>query len=360
MFLSKIVEEDVDNIIKDNDLLNLDDSTFFITGISGTIGGYFFKTVYQLNHKYGKNHKIYGLLRKENDKFDEFKKDKNIVILYQDVTEPVKIDEKVDYIIHTAGPTSPKIMKEDPVGTNLANILGTINTVKIAKENNAKAYLFISSREVYGEADENTKYFTEDGKVGYIDHTNVRNCYAESKRNAENLLISYNKEYGLNVKAIRLAHTFGPGINIYDGKVQSDFLKNYIHNEDIIMKSKGDSVRTYTYVSDAVSAMFKVILKSPKEEVIYNISDEANEITIKGLAETISEIGKENGKDIKVIMEIQDDKNVSFAPFSKGIVCSKKVRGLGYNNRYNVKEGFERTIKHIEETNEYEKALNER
>lgn len=352
MYLSKIVEEDIDNIIKDDNLTALENSTFLITGASGTIGGYFFKTIYQLNKKYGKKHKIYGLLRSPNDDYKDLEKDSNITLLYQDVAEPIEIKEKLDYIIHTAGPTSPKIMKEDPVGTNLANILGTVNTVKLAKESNAKSYLFISSREVYGEAEEGVTYFTEDGKVGYIDHTNVRNSYAESKRNAENLLISYNKQYGLNVKAIRLAHTFGPGINIYDGKVQSDFLKNYMENENIIMKSKGDSVRTYTYVSDAVTAMFKVLFDSPKEEVIYNVSDEQNEISIKELADTLAEIAKENGKDIKVIMEIKEDKNVSFAPFSKGILSSKKVRGLGYNNRYNVKQGLERTIKHLEEINQ--------
>lgn len=350
MNISKIEKEDILYIINENQLDNLQDSTFFITGATGLVGGYFFKTIYLLNELFNKNHKIILLVRKPNA-YIEYSNNDNVKIIVQDVIDNINIEDKVDYVIHAAGVASPKIMKIDPVGTNLANTLGTINTLNLAREKNAKCYLFISSREVYGEAPNDVKFFTEDGKLGYLDHTNVRNCYAESKKNAENLLVAYNYQYGMNVKAVRLAHTYGPGIRIDDGRVQSDFLKNYLSNENIIMKSTGASIRTYTYIADAINAMFKIIMLSPKNEIIYNVSDEINEISIRDLALTLVEIGKDNGKNIALKIDIPQKSNASYAPFSKGILSSKKVRDLGYKTKFTVKEGFVRTIKHLEEQN---------
>lgn len=345
MKITKIVKEDILNIIKDNNLDKLPNSVFLITGINGMIGRYFFLTLYFLNKEYNKGHKVYGLALSNNELSDQIFKEMNgkFVFLKQNVQDEIKIDEDVDYVIHTAGPASPSYIKKDPIGTNLANTLGTINTLKVADEKNAKGYLFISSREIYGEKNEGEDYFKEDGKLGYLDHTNIRNVYAESKKNAENLIIAYNAQKGLNGKAIRLTYTFGPGINIYDGRVQSDFLKNYIEHENIVMKSLGLPLRRYTYLGDAVSAMFKILLESPKNEVIYNVADEGNEITIKGLAETIASFDP----NLKVIIDLKEDKTRSYAPFSEGMLDASKLKKLGYKNRYTVKEGVERTLKHL-------------
>lgn len=352
MKITKIVEEDILNIIKDNELDKLKDSTFLITGINGMIGRYFFLTIYFLNKAFNKKHKVYGLDLKFDDLnnkiFDEMKG--NFFPLEQNVTEKIKIDEKLDYIIHTAGPASPKYIKMDPIGTNLANTLGAINTLELADRDNVKGYLFISSREVYGEKNEGQEYFTENGKLGYIDHTNVRNAYAESKKNAENLICAYNQQKGLNGKAIRLTYTFGPGINIHDGRVQSDFFKNFVNNEDIVMKSLGLSLRTYTYLADAVSAMYRILMKSDKNDIIFNVSDLDNQITIRGLAETVVSFNK----DLKLVIDVEEDKTRSYAPFSDGILVSEKLKDLGYKKRCDVKMAVERTLKHLKEENSNE------
>ncbi len=349
MQLSKIEREDIDYIIKNNGLEQLENSSFYITGVTGLLGAYFLKTIVALNLYYGKQHRIIILVRNLSKVDPELLNLDFIEVINQDVTEEAIIDGPVDYVIHTAGPASPKIMKSNPVGVSLANTLGTLHTLNIAKEKGAKGYLFISSREVYGEAAENQKYFTEDGRLGYVDHTVVRNCYAESKKNAENMIILYQHQYGLNAKAVRLAHTYGPGINIRDGRVQSDFLYNYMSDQDIVLKSSGESRRTYTYIADAISAMFRILLDSPQSEVIYNVSDEDNEVSIKELAEMIASIGQEHGKQLKTRFELPDDTQVSFAPFSLGLLSSAKLQGLGYKKSFGVREGFERTIAHLEE-----------
>ena len=213
-----------------------------------------------------------------------------------------------------------------------------------AKEHNTKGYLFISSREIYGDPNENQKYFTEDGRLGFIDPLIPRNGYAEGKKAAENMCVGFKSEYGLNTKIVRLAHTYGPGMSVDDGRVQADFLRNVLNDENIVLKSDGSSVRTYTYISDAVSAMFSVLLHS--EDVVYNIADERNEVSIRQLAETMVDIYPE--KELKLVFDIEDSEDKGYAPFKFGILSTKKIKNeLGWSAKYSVKEGFKRTLEFL-------------
>ena len=127
-------------------------------------------------------------------------------------------------------------MREDPVGTIAANTLGAFYTLSLAKEKNAKGYMFISSREIYGQPDENQEFFYEN-TYGLVDPLDARSCYPEGKKAAETMCASFHKQYGLNTKIARLAHTYGPGMSIMMAAVQADFLKNVLFNEDIVLKS---------------------------------------------------------------------------------------------------------------------------
>ena len=344
MILNYIIDEDAEQIIQENNgLKDFYNKNIMVTGASGMIGSYFIYTLVKLNEDYGANIKIIPLVRNLNKLNEEILCKDYVFPVVQDVTEKIDCKYKIDYIIHAASPASPKIMKEKPVETNFANTLGTANTLMLARENNVKGYLFISSREIYGQPLENQEYFTEES-FGFIDQLVPRNAYAEGKKAAENMCVGFKKEYGLNTKIVRLAHTYGPGMSIYDGRVQADFLKNLVNDENIVLNSDGSSVRTYTYVSDAVSAIFKVLLKS--DDIVYNISDERNEVSIRQLAETMVEISPKN---LKLVFNIADeDKDSGYAPFKFGILSSEKIRKeLGWNAKYSVKEGFERTYEFL-------------
>lgn len=344
MLLNYIIDGDAEQIIQENDgLSELYNKSIMVTGASGMIGSYFIYTLVKLNDDYDANIKIIPLVRNLNKLDDEILSKDHVCPIVQDVSEKICYDGEIDYIIHAASPASPKIMKEKPVETNFANTLGTANTLILANEKNVDGYLFISSREIYGQPLENQEYFTEES-FGIIDQLVPRNAYAEGKKAAENMCVGFKKEYGLNTKIVRLAHTYGPGMSIYDGRVQADFLKNLINDEDIVLNSDGSSVRTYTYVSDAVSAIFKVLLKS--KDIVYNISDERNEVSIRQLAETMAEISPEN---IKLVFNIEDNGNdAGYAPFKFGILSSEKIRNeLGWNAKYSVKEGFKRTYEYL-------------
>lgn len=160
------------------------------------------------------------------------------------------------------------------------------------------------------------------------------------------MLISAKEEYGLNSKIVRLAHTYGPGMSIYDGRVQADFLKNIVEGENIVLKSDGSSVRTYTYISDAITAMFMVLLKGKSE--VYNIADEDSKVSIKELAEKLVALPKAKENNLELVFDIDENSKKGAASFTGGILSTKKIRNeLGWVPKYNISDGFNRTIEHI-------------
>lgn len=350
MVYSKVVDKDTDDIINycgsEMLLSNLMDSTFLVTGASGMIGSYIIYTLLKLNKLYNANINIKVVVRNP-EKLDEYiKTDESVEVIVQDIINDINVYGPVDYILHAASPASPKIMSKFPVETNLANTIGTANTLKLALKKQSKAYLFISSREIYGEPNPGQEIFTEDGPLGQVDPLVPRNGYAEGKKAAENMCSSFKEQYNLNTKIVRLAHTYGPGMSIYDGRVQADFLNNIIHNQDIVLKSDGSSVRTYTYIADAIKAMFLVLFKS--NDIVYNIADEDSKTSIRELAETLIDL--EQHKGLNLVFDIPETENKGTSSFKTGILSTDKIRKeLGWAPAYSIRDGFARTIEHLHE-----------
>ena len=127
--MNKVIYEDVKQIIDDNEIDKLKKKTFLITGASGMVGSYISYVLKLLNDEYDMNIKIVLCVRNVNKLADFIKNDKNIIIICQDVTKPFDYPDKIDYIVHAASPASPKIMKDYPFETNIANTIGTYNTL---------------------------------------------------------------------------------------------------------------------------------------------------------------------------------------------------------------------------------------
>lgn len=346
--MNKILIEDLDKIISDKiSWEKLKDKTVLITGASGMVGSYMLYVLTRLNDLYSYNIKAIAMVRNPKKLLKEITDRDDVEVVVHDVTEKYETEEKIDYIVHAASPASPLIMQNYPVETIAANTIGTFNTLLLANEKKADGYLFISSREIYGQPYDGQEFFYED-TYGFVDQLNPRSCYSEGKKAAETMCVSFAAQYGLNVKIARLAHTYGPGMSIYDGRVQADFLKNIVHNEDIVLKSMGTAVRTYTYIGDAISGMFRILLDS--DEIAYNIGNENCKVSIRELAEIMVDIYPE--RNLKLVFDIPEGGTKGTAPYTLGILSSKKLRALGWEPEYSVKDGFRRTLEFIESEEE--------
>ena len=341
--MHRVIREDIDNILAENlSWEKFKGSNVLITGASGMVGGYIMNTLIELNKRNDYGMGIYALVRNPNKLPEETRAEVNIV--QQSVTEPIELDVPIDFIVHAASPASPLIMKDDPVGTVAANTVGTFNTLQLAAKGSGKGYLYISSREVYGQPYEHQAVFTEND-YGFVDPLSARSCYPEGKKAAETMCVCFKEQYGVNAKIARLAHTFGPGMSIDDGRVQADFFRNVIRNEDILLKSEGLAIRTYTYIGDAIAAMFRILLDS--EEIVYNIASEESTVSIRQLAEACVSAFPE--KNLELRFEIEAPSKGA-APFTLGILSSERIRSIGWKPLYNLDQGIKRTIEYLADT----------
>ena len=318
--------------------------TILITGANGFLPAYMVETLLLLNNdilKYSPC-KVIALVRNEKhikERFSNYLSDENLKIIVQDVANQININEKIDYIIHAASPASPKYYNIDPVGVIMPNVLGTKNTLELARKNNIEGYLYFSSGEVYGQLNDG-EVINED-KYGYLDPTTVRACYGESKRMGENLCVSYGHQYNIPVKIVRPFHTYGPGMKLDDGRVFADFVKNIVNNEDIEMKSDGSATRAFCYLADATVGFFKILLEG-KNNNAYNLANSNGVISIKDLATELVNMFPEKG--LKAIFAEQN-KDYLQSPVKGNSVDTSKLESLDWKATTTIKDGFKKTIR---------------
>lgn len=338
-----IIKEDINQIISSiGDWSYFSGKTILVTGANGFIPSYIIYSLFALNDKILSNPmKILALVRNEKKAKNKFKsliQRSDFELIISDVSD-AKFDEDMDIIIHAASQASPKYYGKDPVGTLKANTIGTYNMLEQAIKHNAKKFLFVSSGEVYGILDENIPTILED-YTGNVDITDVRSCYAESKRMGENMCVCFSHQYGIHTNMVRLSHTYGPGINLDDGRVFADFAKCAVKNENIVLNSDGSAKRGFLYITDMIIAMFKILLKAPSCEA-YNISTET-QTSILELAKIICELYPE--KELKVEFKQNYDKNYMRSKTTSYELSNEKLKRLGWEQTITVNEGFKRMI----------------
>lgn len=343
--MNRIIEEDIRRIIAEPvNWEKLRGKNILITGASGMLGRYIAYVLLDLNREQDMNLSVCGLIRNPDKLPDELRK--AMTLIHQSVTDSIPEDNRFDYVIHAASPASPRIMREDPTGTIAANVLGTWNTLQAAHRSGADGYLFVSSREIYGQPEPGCEVFHEDN-YGFIDPLDPRSCYPEGKRAAETMCACFHKQFGLNTKAARLAHTYGPGMSVDDGRVQADFFRDLIHNRNIVLKSEGTAVRTYTYVSDAAAALFYILLNGAEDEIAYNICTESAVVSIRQLAETMVSVFPDRNLSLEFNIPRKEEFDGT-ARFTKGTLSSGKLRKLGWEPKISLEEGIRRTVAFLE------------
>ena len=319
----------------------LNSTTLLVTGATGLIGSMTCKVLSCIGLEQNLNIKIIAMVRnisKAHETFSDVMVNGNITFLEQDVTEPINLSETVDYIIHTACPTASNTFITKPVETIQAIVCGTMNIMEFAKENGCESVVYLSSMEAYGQILHENLLKPEN--VGYINPLSLRSCYPEGKRMAENLCVGYFSEYGVPVKVIRLAQTFGPGIPVTDNRVFAQFIRSVRSNENIVMFTEGGSKRMYLDTMDAVSAVLTVLLKGESGQV-YNAGNPSNYCSIKEMAElVIREFGNGSSK-----LVIDRSKDVGqYPPDNMLYLDVAPLQALGWNPLYDLKTMYERMI----------------
>lgn len=229
-----------------------------ISGATGLIGSYLIDFLLINNNFKGK---IYALVRNVDSatiRFSKFLKDSRLIFVKYSLESYLDIDDEIDFIVHAASLTDPINYSLHPVETMKVNIFGLNYLLSFAKEKNAR-FLFLSSCEVYGN---NIKRDLSENEYGYVDILDTRSSYNEAKRCCETFCASYAKEYSVNITILRLSRVFGPTMKLEDTKAISQFIKNSLNGENIVLKSKGDQLFNYTYVSDVIGAILSVFRKT--------------------------------------------------------------------------------------------------
>jgi nucleoside-diphosphate-sugar epimerase len=349
---NSIIQEDVSSILAhDLPWESFAGKTILISGANGFLPAYLVEVLLHLNEQDDSFQcKVIGLGRnreKMRKRFAHVCDRPDFSMLVQDVVAPIHVGGPVDFIIHAASQASPKYYGSDPVGTLAANSIGTYNLLSLASNCSTKGFLFISSGDVYGEVDE-SRIPTREDWYGYLDPTQVRACYGESKRMGETMCAAWFHQYGVPARIVRPTHTYGPGMALDDGRVFADFVADIVHNRDIVLKSDGTARRAFCYLADATLAFFTVLLKGRAGEA-YNVGNEGCETSVAELATMLVRLFPDRNLAVRFEHGAGLPPGYMQSKINRGSLDTAKLRALGWQPSTDLQEGFRRTVLSFEE-----------
>ena len=332
------VDKSIKNIVG---VETLKDKSILITGSTGLICSTIIDQliIVNKNHQFGV--KIYACARNEEGlkkRFGTYVDNENIVYVPYDANKDIDFNFSVDYIIHGASNASPDLYISNPVDTMLSNFLGMKNLLDYALKKSVKSVVYVSSSEVYGKKENHTPY--QEDEYGYVNILDVRSSYSSSKRATETLCKSYSEQYGIAIKIVRPGHIYGPRLKITDKRISSAFMYDAIRGQNLVMKSKGEQLRSYCHSLDCASAILTVLLQGQSGDA-YNISNKKSIISIREMASIIAEVA-----GVKLLFELPNElEEKQKNPMDNSSLDSTKLEKLGWVGMFEAKEGLESTYK---------------
>ncbi len=320
--------------------------TILVTGATGLIGFNLINGLLYADREKKLNLTVLALVRnleRAKDRFQGLSEDGHLRFIVGDVRKIPEIEQPIDYIVHGASQTASKAFIQEPVETILTAVYGTENMLKLAKNKKPKGFVYLSSMEVYGYPEKGHKV-TED-EIGALSPLDVRNSYPLSKQLCESLCCAYAREYNVPTRILRLTQTFGPGVNYNDNRIFAELARCVLEKRDIVLKTKGETERSYLYIADAVTAILAVLLRG-KDGWAYNAANEDTYCSIAEMAYKVAEMG-----GVNVNFEIQDIKTEGFPKTLYMDMDTTILRNLGWTWGGNILDIYIKMVQWIVDSN---------
>lgn len=344
MMQSNILKDDINDFVRRFPFANdLDGKSFLITGGTGLIGSLIIRSLCAIRTVQNKDIRIIGIARNKK-KVEEMFGNVPVEWHFNVNLESGSLPEigHVDYIIHCASPTASSFFVTHPVETYLAIIEGAKAILEYAKNEQPESVVHVSSLEYYGSMHNNLDCKEED--LGFIDPYNVRSSYSLGKRVAESLCFAYFKEYEVPVKIARLTQVFGAGIATSDNRVFAQFARSVLNKQDIELHTEGKSAKPYCYTTDAIDAIFHILLKG-KDGEAYNVANPDTYINIRDFAELVQ---KNFNPGKEVLIKIDNTKG--YAPDTMLKLNADKLKTIGWEPTHSLEQMFKKLIDYLKET----------
>ena len=268
-----------------------------------------------------------------NEKFTFYK---------HDVSNYIFVLGKIDAVLHFASPASPNPQSplayfNLPIQTMKAGALGTHNTLGVAKANHAR-FLLASTSEIYGDPLVHPQIETY---AGNVDPVGLRAVYDEAKRFAESLTMAYHRQHGVDTRIVRIFNTYGPRMDLEDGRALPNLLKQALLGEPLTVYGDGAQTRSFCYVDDLVDGIVRLLMS--EEHMPVNIGNPV-EMTLLHFAETINKIvGNKAG--ITFITDARSARD----PQRRQPDITRARTILGWEPKVDLEEGLRKTIPYFKQ-----------
>ena len=252
-----------------------------------------------------------------------------------DVTQPIHLE--IDEIYNLACPASPIHYQHNPVHTTKTCVMGAINMLELARNVKAKI-IQASTSEIYGDPlvhPQSEEYF------GNVNTIGGRSCYDEGKRVAETLFYDYHRQYGVEIRIVRIFNTYGPRMAVNDGRVVSNFIVQALRGDDITIYGDGKQTRSFCYVDDLIDGITNFMNLNSKEFGPINLGN-PSEFTILELAEKIIKLTKSRSK---IIFESLPEND----PLQRKPVIEKAQKLVNFSPKIDLGIGLEKTITYFKQ-----------
>lgn len=332
MLTHPIIQQDMASLIDLPVWKKLSGKTMLITGATGMLGAYIAYAVLAANKAAEHNIRLI-LMGRNKEKASRLFAGLDVKWLFQDICDPLNIDEHIDYIIHTAGPVGPSIFNTAPLDVISANVIGTMKLLEGGRQCGCEAFVLASTHEVYGRAEGEQN---EEGFGGAVDPMSPRSCYILAKQTAENVVACHARGPDLRPISARLSRLYGPLMNLDSGLFICDFIKDLKQGRSIHVKGNSNLIRPLCYISDAAKAML-FLLAYGEAGKAYNV--QAEELsTIGEIADQLSIL--QGGR---VIFAQQNNAHINLGHW----LNTNRLKALNWTQSVSLSEGLRRTLEYF-------------